>query len=69
MGKTNDSQKETSVQTNAPAVSAPVSAPAPTKSAPAPTAWSDEHHGAGGAYELVNGQRVLVGRTQAATAA
>lgn len=63
MSKTNDFQKDTA----APAVAATAATPASVPAvATAATAWADEHQGAGGAYEMVNGQRVLVSRTQAA---
>lgn len=44
----------------APKPSVPDMAPTPT-----PAAAADEHHGRGGMYTLVNGQRVLVERTLA----
>lgn len=47
---------------------APESRPGPASPTPAAVTSPahDEHHGRGGMYTVVNGQRVLLGRTQAA---
>lgn len=46
------------------AATAAVAGAAATPAAPAGLVPVDEHHGLGGSYEVVDGQRVLVERTQ-----
>jgi hypothetical protein len=58
--------KSTDFQTDFPTSTVTEPAATAATAATAPAALTDEHQGAGGAYEMVNGQRVLVGRTQAA---
>lgn len=55
-----NTEQDTQAGTQADTQQAEPLAPAAPAAPQAPAAWQDEHQGVGGAYEVVNGQRVRV---------